>query len=151
MSEPNPNPNTGGDRYDVATYTPHPKSVPALRRRVAERVTTWGHPEVAGDAALLASELSTNALLHGSLRDRLFRVELFLTRNTLRVAVTDPKGEHPPSPRQPGRDDQFGRGLLIVGTLAARWNVESLAVGKTVWAELDLPSAAARTVDLRTP
>ncbi|MDX6363150.1 MAG: hypothetical protein QOC85_2160, partial [Streptomyces sp.] len=35
--------------------------------------------------------------------------------------------------------EQFGRGLFIVGVLARRWAVERLTVGKTVWAELELP------------
>jgi anti-sigma regulatory factor (Ser/Thr protein kinase) len=101
----------------------------------------WGHPHAAGDAALLASELCTNALLHGCLRDRLFRVETSLTGTALRVAVTDPRGERLPYSRPSTTDDQFGRGLLIVRTLADRWSVEKLTVGKTVWAELDIPGS----------
>ncbi|MFJ9893973.1 ATP-binding protein [Streptomyces sp. NPDC091280] len=112
--------------------------MPRARRRVAHLTATWGHPHHAGDAALLASELCTNALLHGCLRDRLFRVETSLTGSALRVAVTDPRGERLPWPRTSTPDDQFGRGLLIVRTLAARWAVERLTVGKTVWAELDI-------------
>jgi hypothetical protein len=81
--------------------------------------------------------LCTNALLHGCLRDRLFRVETSLTGNALRVAVTDPRGERLPYIPTPVADDQFGRGLLIVRALANRWAVEKLTVGKTVWAELE--------------
>lgn len=84
----------------------------------------------------MASELCTNALLHGCLRDRLFRVETSLTGGALRIAVTDPRGERLPHSRASGPDDQFGRGLLIVRTLIVRWAVEHLAVGKTVWAEM---------------
>src|SRR2546426_432974 len=65
----------GYDRYDAVSYTPYPRSIPLARRHVAQLAIIWGHPGVAGDAALLASELCTNALLHGCLRDRLFRVE----------------------------------------------------------------------------
>lgn len=83
--------------------------------------------------------MCTNALLHGCLRDRLFRVETTLTDTALRIAVTDPRGERLPGTRPPHPDDQFGRGLLIVRMLAGRWAVERLTVGKTVWAELDLP------------
>lgn len=100
-----------------------------------------GHPLAAGDAALLASELCTNAMLHGCLRGRLFRVETSLSDKVLRIAVTDPKGERLPQPRTAEGGDQFGRGLLIVGRLAARWAVEDLTVGKTVWAELDVPGS----------
>jgi anti-sigma regulatory factor (Ser/Thr protein kinase) len=126
-------------RYDSVSYTPYPQHIPLARRRVARLAAEWGHPGAAGDAALLASELCTNALLHGCLRDRLFRVETSLTGKALRVAVTDPKGERPPESRRADDDDQFGRGLLIVHTLASRWAMEKLTVGKTVWAELDIP------------
>ncbi|MCX5235802.1 ATP-binding protein [Streptomyces prunicolor] len=135
---PNPHDHRHYDHYDAVTYTPYPINIPRARRHVAHLTTTWGHPHSAGDAALLASELCTNALLHGCLRDRLFRVETSLTGNALRVAVTDPRGERLPYPQNSTPDDQFGRGLLIVRTLAARWAVEKLTVGKTVWAELDI-------------
>ncbi|MFD7998789.1 ATP-binding protein [Streptomyces mirabilis] len=52
--------------------------------------------------------------------------------------MTDPRGERLPYPHTPVADDQFGRGLLIVRTLANRWSVEKLTVGKTVWAELEM-------------
>ncbi len=127
------------DRYDAVSYTPYPRSIPLARRHVAQLAVDWGHPATAGAAALLASELCTNALLHGCLRDRLFRVETSMTGNALRVAVTDPKGERLPVPRAITVGDQFGRGLLIVCALADRWAVEKLTVGKRVWAELDIP------------
>jgi len=45
-------------------YDPYPRSIPLARRHVAQLAVGWG-PATAGDAALLASELCTNALLHG--------------------------------------------------------------------------------------
>ncbi|MFF5145357.1 ATP-binding protein [Streptomyces sp. NPDC013157] len=134
-----PGPSKPYDRYDSVSYTPFPQNIPRARRRVAQLAVAWGHhPGVAGDAALLASELCTNALLYGCLRDRLFRVETSLTGTALRVSVTDPRGERLPDAAvsaAPG--DQSGRGLLIVRMLASRWSVEKLTVGKSVWAELD--------------
>ncbi|KUO16862.1 ATP-binding protein [Streptomyces dysideae] len=129
------------DRYDAVSYSPYPRNIPLARRHVAQLTVDWGHPDAAGDAALLASELCTNALLHGCLRDRLFRVETSLTGTALRVAVTDPRGERLPCSRPSTTGDQFGRGLLIVRTLTDRWSVEKLTVGKTVWAELDVRGA----------
>ncbi|MEU0207811.1 ATP-binding protein [Streptomyces canus] len=128
---------TGLSEGDDGKGTGH--SGPLARRRVAGLAVDRGHPALAGDAALLASELCANALLHGCLRDRLFRVETTLTTTALRIAVTDPRGERLPGTRPPRHDDQFGRGLLIVRVLAGRWAVERRMVGKTVWAELDLP------------
>jgi anti-sigma regulatory factor (Ser/Thr protein kinase) len=126
-------------RHDEVSYTPYPRSITLARRRVAGLAADWGHPDLAGDAALLASELCTNALLHGCLRNRLFRVETSLSDTALRVVVTDPRGERLPNAHPASPDDQFGRGLLIVRVLAGRWAVERLTVGKTVWAELDIP------------
>jgi hypothetical protein len=57
----------------------------------------------------------------------------------LRIAVTDARGEHLPSP--PAEfgtpvDAESGRGLLLVTALADRWGVEPYPPGgKTVWAE----------------
>ncbi|MBK3571007.1 ATP-binding protein [Streptomyces sp. MBT62] len=120
------------DRLD---YTPFARSVPLARRRAARLVTEWGHPALAGDVALVVSELMSNALLHGSLRDRLIRVRITDTGFVLRVEVSDPRGERLPSPCSVGGTDQFGRGLLLVGALCHRWGWEPRSVGKTVYAE----------------
>ncbi|MER6567363.1 ATP-binding protein [Streptomyces sp. NPDC001093] len=129
------------DRFDAVTYTPYPRNVPRARHHVARLAVFWGLPALAADAAPLTGELCTNALLHGCLRDRHFRMETSLRGTTLRIAVTDPRGERLPECRVAAEDEQFGRGLLIIRALAERWAVERLAVGKTVWAELT-PSPA---------
>ncbi|MFJ1613721.1 ATP-binding protein [Streptomyces sp. NPDC088251] len=125
-------------REDRLAFTPTARSVSFSRRRTARLVREWGHPELAGDAALLVSELATNALLHGAIRGRLFRVHLTLTAIALRIAVSDPRGERLPVPREAEADECYGRGLMIVARLADRWGVEPRTVGKTVFAELAL-------------
>ncbi|WP_329384749.1 ATP-binding protein [Streptomyces sp. NBC_01716] len=132
---PNPEPVLQEDRLD---YTPTAGSVRLARRRAVRLVGEWGWAGLAGSAGLLVSELATNALLHGCLRDRLFRVRLRLTAATLRIEVSDPRGERLPRLRLPEDDECFGRGLLIVAELADRWGVEPRTVGKTVWAECHL-------------
>jgi anti-sigma regulatory factor (Ser/Thr protein kinase) len=134
--------NLVNERFDSVSYAPYPHSVPLARRHVASLALAWGQPGLAGNAALVASELCTNAVLHGCLRERLFRVETSLRGDTLRIAVTDPRGERLPEPRTPDDEDAFGRGLFIVAALAGAWAVESLTVGKTVWAELRAPAAS---------
>ncbi|WP_327253976.1 ATP-binding protein [Streptomyces sp. NBC_01244] len=125
------------ERHDVRNYPPRQDSVPTARRHTAWLAVAWGRPELAADAALLTSELTTNALLHGSVWDRYFRVEVSLTGAVLRIEVTDPKGERRPEPRAAVADhDQFGRGLHIVKALSAHWGCTDRIVGKTVWAEL---------------
>ncbi|RVU19296.1 ATP-binding protein [Streptomyces antnestii] len=128
---------------DVLDYTPTSRSVPLARHRTARLVTEWGHPALAGDVALTLSELMTNALLHGSLRDRLIRVRVALAAATLRVEVSDPRGERLPRSRLADGTDQFGRGLLLVGALADRWGCEPRnGPGKTVYAEWRLDCGA---------
>ncbi|WAL95550.1 ATP-binding protein [Streptomyces sp. Je 1-369] len=126
------------DRLD---YTPQARSVGLARRRAARLVTEWGHAALAGDAALVVSELMTNALLHGSRHDRLIRVRIALSADALRVEVTDPRGERLPEPRTAEGEDQFGRGLLLVGALSDRWRCEPCAAGKTVYAEWNVGRA----------
>ncbi|MFJ8826367.1 ATP-binding protein [Streptomyces sp. NPDC102467] len=126
-------------REDTVSYTPAARSVPLARRRAARLAAEWGHPDLAGDVALVVSELMTNALLHGGVRDHLIRVGLYVTDVTLRVEVSDPRAERQPEARgAPDGMDQFGRGLLLVGALADRWGWESRSVGKTVWAQWGL-------------
>jgi anti-sigma regulatory factor (Ser/Thr protein kinase) len=131
---------------DQLDYTPVPRSVALARRRTARLVTEWGYAPLAPDVALVVSELMTNALLHGSLRDRLIRLRLTHARSALRVEVSDPRGERLPCARDATGDDQFGRGLLLVGALADDWGVHPrLGVGKTVWAEWGLGLTLCRT------
>ncbi|MHC0429270.1 ATP-binding protein [Streptomyces sp. O3] len=136
-------PDPGGPvlREDCLDYTPRTGSVPLVRRRIARLVAEWGYPEVAGDAALLASELATNALLHGCLRDRLFRVRVAVAGSVLRIEVSDPRGERRPQARTPDGDDTYGRGLWVVALVASRWGCVPRVVGKTVFAELELGRA----------
>ncbi|MGN5635592.1 ATP-binding protein [Streptomyces sp. AC154] len=123
---------------DQLDYTPTARSVHLCRLRAVRLVTKWGYPNHVAEVALLVSELATNALLHGSVRGRLFRVHLILSATTLRIEVSDPRGERLPAVREAGDDDCYGRGLLIVDRLADRWGVEPRTVGKTVFAEVNL-------------
>ncbi|MFG2647044.1 hypothetical protein [Streptomyces sp. NPDC048436] len=53
------------------------------------------------------------------------------------LEVSDPRGERLPAMRKAGEEEQFGRGLVLVGVLADEWGVEPRdGVGKTVWAVL---------------
>ncbi|QOV35929.1 ATP-binding protein [Streptomyces ferrugineus] len=124
---------------DQLDYTPVPRSVSLARHRTTRLVTAWGYPHLAYDAALVVSELMTKALLHGSLRDRLIRLRISTTAAALRVDVSDPRAERLPCPRDATGEDQFGRGLTLVGALAEDWGAgPRIGVGKTVWAEWGL-------------
>lgn len=110
------------------------------RLLATEQLDAWGLPP--DPARLVVAELAANAVLHGRVPGRGFRLGLFVVAPaTLRVEVTDTRGERLPA-LVPAADDppaESGHGLLLVQTLADRWGVRSGPVPcKTVWAELAL-------------
>ncbi|MCX4748276.1 ATP-binding protein [Kitasatospora sp. NBC_01287] len=89
---------------------------------------------------LLLSELVTNAVVHGPRRGTLIRVVVRLAEEgegPLRIEVHD-IGEGRPLPRQVGADEESGRGLLLVKSLASRWGCcpRAHGIGKFVWCEI---------------
>ncbi|MEU9097414.1 ATP-binding protein [Streptomyces sp. NPDC048361] len=76
--------------------------------------------------ALVTAELASNAVRHGSLPGRDFRLALLLAPDRFRVEVTDTRPERlPPAvPAQPA-DDTTGRGLLLVQACSDRWEARS--------------------------
>ncbi|AGP54922.1 ATP-binding protein [Streptomyces rapamycinicus] len=126
-------------------YVPTPISVTRARQHATRLIADWGHPALADDTALIVSELATNAMRHGHVPGRLFRVQLTLTKTRLRIAVSDPRSERLPRPRRPSPRDAHGRGLLIVRALADRWGVRERTVGKEIWVELDLTAPRPKT------
>jgi anti-sigma regulatory factor (Ser/Thr protein kinase) len=87
------------------------------------------------DAALIVSELVTNALRHGEgstvLRAALSPAEV-------QLSVTD-SGDGEPRMLPPDPDRIGGLGLLVVDSVAAEWGVAQFPGGKTVWALLARP------------
>ncbi|MFC8699452.1 ATP-binding protein [Streptomyces parvus] len=91
--------------------------------------------EDAATASFLIAELTANAALHGRVRGRHARLALTLTASTLRIEVTDARGDRLPAPT-PDAEGESGRGLLLVASLADAWGCEPHHPGgKTVWAE----------------
>ena len=109
-----------------------------LARLLTERqLHDWGWPFEGGTH--IVAELASNAVLHGRVPGRDFRLRLKLCADgTLRIVVTDDRGDRIPRIPGPIADDaESGRGLLIVAAYADRWGVdEAPANCKTVWAEL---------------
>jgi PAS domain S-box-containing protein len=86
------------------------------------------------DAALLVTELATNALRHGGPG-----VDLWLRPvdgGGLRVELVDGRPGALPGITVPDADAEGGRGLLLVSALARSWGSERLTAGKRVWFEL---------------
>ena len=126
------------------TLPADPSSAGAARRFVVERLLNVDE-EIVEAAALLTTELATNAILHAATE---FAVNVTTDRDRVRIELTDA------SPVLPVRRDfstaaGTGRGLRLVEALAARWGVETEPPGKTVFFEVDSTSAvAAPVIDL---
>ena len=116
------------------TVTAEPDSVGSVRRFVESARRTLDARVDAEVAAVLTSELVTNAVALGA-----GEVTVTVRRaegGRLRVEVRDhgygmPEVAHP-SPWDPGG----GRGLMIVEELSAAWGVQQFLPGKIVWFEL---------------
>ena len=108
------------------------------RRFVTGTLTAWGCGHLVADAALVATELATNAILHARTG-----FTIVLTRRpegTIRIAVRDASRVRP-RPRRAGPSDGSGRGLRLVETLAAAWGADHRPDGKVVWADLRVVTA----------
>lgn len=119
-----------------------PRSVARARRAVSGALGEWGVGQAdVATAALVVSELVTNAVRHGLVPGRL--VELRLTYDlgkAVNVEVSDAGDGRPPTgtaaPPLPDDDAESGRGLALVAAFADAWGVDDRVVGKTVWARL---------------
>ncbi|MFH9863018.1 ATP-binding protein [Streptomyces sp. NPDC017202] len=129
------------------------------RRLACQQLAAWGIPydsETSQAVALVTAELASNAVTHGRLPGRDFRLTLLLLpeHGTVRVEVTDTRPERHPEPDSAlsqALDASSGRGLLLVRAHVENWGWESRdACTKTVWGEVALPSPPVSHPLLRT-
>ncbi|MEU6330171.1 ATP-binding protein [Streptomyces sp. NPDC047049] len=130
-------------RYSVP-LSATPRGARLARILAVEQLASWGL--LLDQARLLVAELAANAVQHGRVAGRSFRLTLAVAPSaTLRIEVTDTRGDRLPV-RVPGLGGvlaESGHGLLLVEELADRWGVEEGPVPcKTVWAEVDLVRVA---------
>ncbi len=112
-----------------------PDSVSRARAAVREALSEWGLHDLVDTAALLASEVTTNVLLHARTE---FELRVDRQDGRVRVSVSD-GSPRPATRRRYGLDAGTGRGLGLVETLSLDWGTEAAAPpwAKTVWFELD--------------
>ena len=106
------------------------------------RAALNGHPH-ADDAALIVTELGTNALTHTASGEPAgpFRITLTTSELITVIAVTDSGGTSTaPEIQQPSGNATHGRGLGIVDVLADNVMVYGDSTGRTITAELRLPT-----------
>ena len=125
----------------LATHLPaEPGSTRQARRFVSDVLGRWSCPHLAEEAALLTSELVTNAIRYGGSRALL---EAAAPDGVLRVSVRDDNPALPVVGLHPDLTAESGRGLQLVSALADDWGVESAdGGGKAVWFELRLEQSS---------
>lgn len=114
------------------------RRVAQMRRLGCAFLRFWGFDEVGESAALLISELVTNAIQHG--RGTSVRFAISFDETTVRIEVDDGSPELPHICRKPAPDAESGRGMLLVAEIADAWGTS--ADGKRTWCELRVPAEA---------
>lgn len=130
---------TGHPAYGQ-TFPCEPSTAEIGRKLVRDALGVWHLDNLTDRAALIISELIANAVRHTSCRS----IRLLVGRPSaerIRVGVVDRAPSLLPVLGPPDDDDESGRGLLLIDTVADRWGYDlhgsdKRPWGKEVWAEL---------------
>src|SRR6266699_1114435 len=119
---------------------PGPESVKAAREFTSVTLSDWQLGDLVDEAVIVASELVTNAIRHGTRctvpSAEVATVQLAWQRQTDRIicVVTD-SSDLPPVLEEADMSSESGRGLQVVHALTAAWGWVMLgACQKAVWA-----------------
>lgn len=140
-----------GDRYTSCVALPAmASSVATARAHARALLSRWRLPALVDDIELIVSELVTNAIKatgavpqhapYPELYDRLevICLGIYLRADEVLIEVWDPRQE-PPRPRAALPEDEGGRGLLLVESLATAWGTRwPKTGGKIVYATVPL-------------
>jgi anti-sigma regulatory factor (Ser/Thr protein kinase) len=105
------------------------------RHFVADTLAEWSLTDPQDSAAMVVTELVSNAIRHTGAP---IALHLYHYGERLVVEVLD-EDDRPPRRMQPSLQDENHRGVYIVDMLTRRWGSRPTARGKVVWAELTLP------------
>lgn len=108
---------------------------------MAETLSAWRLGDWEEPAALIASELVTNAVRHAGTE---LTVRLRKAASEVTIEVADGVADREPHVGSPDPRVAGGVGLVIVGRLAEAWGVEKHRDGKCVWARLAVGQTADR-------
>ena len=112
---------------------PVPASAGEARRFVVAALRDWDLEDLGDTAALLVSELVTNAILHARSE---VTVAVRALGDAVRVEVVD-EADGVPFLRRASETATTGRGLALVDACARVWGVEPRPPGKAVWFDLE--------------
>jgi anti-sigma regulatory factor (Ser/Thr protein kinase) len=127
-------------RTSLLEFAPLPTAIPCARLHAVAVLHEWGLRDLADDAALIVSELMTNAAdASTALPDRPpVTLRLLASEKSLIIEAWD----HSPrdlEPTEPDAGAECGRGLTVVAALSDRWGWERTGPRrKVVWAEFAL-------------
>ncbi|MGW6459192.1 ATP-binding SpoIIE family protein phosphatase [Streptomyces sp. NPDC055078] len=113
------------------------EAAPRARAFASGVLASWRFsPELHDLGVLATSELVANSLQHGTPP---MRLRLRRTDRRLIIEVTD-GDEHLPRRRRAETEDEAGRGISIIATIASSWGSRRTpGGGKAVWCEFALP------------
>ena len=120
--------------WDLA-FTAEPEEVAALRRIMRLHLGVWGLHDVTDEAQLCVSELVSNVITHVGVGTPT-TLAVSMNGTYLRIEVQDPDTRALPTLLEATSDAESGRGMALVGALAARWGVHLLPDRKVTWCEL---------------
>jgi anti-sigma regulatory factor (Ser/Thr protein kinase) len=115
---------------------PAAMETPRNARRLVSAALEGLDPDLVDAAVLIASELTTNAVVHAA---GPFCLKIMQGPAVVRIEVFDSSPSLPTvQPTSVLR--RGGRGLSIVEQIATKWGVatETMRPGKTVWCEIDI-------------
>ncbi|MEU8692397.1 ATP-binding protein [Streptomyces sp. NPDC048665] len=148
MSQPPPQLTTSSLTF-TQLLSSTPRGARLARLLCVSQLRSWDAPhDLTERAEIVVAELAANAVLHGRLPGRSFRLALTFDASLghLRIDVTDARGDRWPHP-QPASDTApltHGRGLALVAAIADHWEtLPHPPSGKTVRAELVCPAREA--------
>jgi anti-sigma regulatory factor (Ser/Thr protein kinase) len=131
---------TAFPRTSLLELAPLPGASPCARLHAVHVLHEWGLRHVADDAALITSELVTNAADASIvLPDRPpVALRLLASAESLIIEVWD-QSPLDLEPREADDEDECGRGLTVVAAISDRWGCQRTGYRrKVVWAELAL-------------
>jgi anti-sigma regulatory factor (Ser/Thr protein kinase) len=118
--------------------SPNSTAAGEARSAVRSALEQWQVPGCLDDALLVASELATNAVVHGAAPVVL---HLRVTDGDLFVGVEDASEKDLPQVQELTENATAGRGLALVAATSRKWGWQRHNGSKTVWAQI--PCAAA--------
>lgn len=105
------------------------ESVRAAREFLAATLASWDLDDEEQVAALLTTEVVTNAIVHARTA---YRLAVELVPPELMVEVFD-RNPVLPVPVAAAAGAESGRGLALIEAMAARWGARAHSGGKAVW------------------